>query len=160
MKFGGEYHSVKDSSFDDFFSRDGLSLNDFSTYGAPSYNFAGNPNSPSVLGFEDLVWGAQGAVANSFENQFFTANGTRRANDLTRFRQHEWDLFAQDTWKVNSRFTAIAGIRYAFNGVPFEENANFANFYGDASAPLPAVGFSASPLGPGTGLSSMRTVGS
>jgi hypothetical protein len=152
VKFGGEFHSVKDTSFDDFSSRDLLSLNDFSTYGTPSYNFAGDPNSPSVLPFEDLVWGAQGAVANSLENQFFTANGTRRANDLTRFRQHEWDVFAQDSWKVNSHFTAIAGIRYAFNGVPFEENANFANFYGNASAALPASGFfSFTTVGPGTG---------
>jgi len=152
IKLGGEYHSVKDTSFDDFFSRDGLTLNDFSTYGAPSYNFAGNPNSPTVLPFEDLIWGAQGSVANSSENQFFTANGTRRANDLTRFRQHEWAIFGQDTWKVNSHLTAIAGIRYAFNGVPFEENANFSNFFGNASAVLPASGFvSFTPVGPGTG---------
>jgi hypothetical protein len=152
MKFGGEYHSVKDTSFDDFSSRDLLALNDFTDYQALSYNFAGDPKSPSVLPFEDLIWGAQGAVANSFENQFFTANGTRRANDLTRFRQHEWALFGQDTWKVNTHFTAIAGIRYAFNGVPFEENGNFSNFFGDASVALPASGvFTFTPVGPGTG---------
>jgi hypothetical protein len=65
MKFGGDCHSVKDTTFDVFFSRDGLALNDFSTYGVSSYKFAGNPNSPSVLPFEDLIWGAQGVVANS-----------------------------------------------------------------------------------------------
>jgi outer membrane receptor protein involved in Fe transport len=90
-------------------------------------NFAGDPNSPSVLSFQDLIWGAQGSVAETTENQFFTANGTRRGTDLTRFRQHEWDLFAQDTWKVSPRFTAILGLRYAFNGVPYEENGNFSN---------------------------------
>ena len=121
IKFGGEYRSVKDSSFDDFSSRDLLSLDNATTYGAPSYNF--NPNSPSIRAFEDLVWGATGAVANASENQFFTRSGTRRPNDLTRFRQHEWDIFAQDTWKITPRFTGIAGIRYAFNGVPYEETA-------------------------------------
>jgi hypothetical protein len=151
FKFGGEYRDVKDSSFDNFSSRDLLSLNTFTNYGALSYNIA-NPQSPNLLPFEDLVWGAQGSVANSSENQFFTKNGTRRANDLTRFVQHEWDVFAQDTWKVSPRFTAILGLRYAFNGVPYETNANFSNFYGDASAPLPSAGFFGfTDIGPGTG---------
>jgi hypothetical protein len=152
VKAGAEYRSVKDSSYDDFSSRDLLSLDNDTTYGAPSYNFAGNPNSPTVRSFEDLVWGATGAVANATENQFFTPNGTRRATDLTRFRQHEWALFAQDTWKASSHFTVIVGLRYAFNGVPYEENGNFANFYGDASAAVPSSGyFSFTPVGPGTG---------
>lgn len=150
MKFGGEYRSVKDNSYDNFYSRDLLSLNDYSTYLAPSYTF--NSNSPSYLPFEDMVWGAQGAVANAYESQFFTANGTRRGNDLSRFRQHEWALFAQDTWKITPRFTAIYGLRYEFNGVPYEKDGNFSNFYGDASAPLPTVGyFSFTRVGPGSG---------
>ena len=152
MKFGGEYRSVKDNNYDNFYSRDLLSLNTFGDFGIPSYNFNGNPDSPSVSPFEDLVWGAQGGVANNFETQFFTRAGDRRANDLSRFRQHEWAVFGQDTWKVNSRFTAILGIRYAFNGVPYEKDGNFSNFYGDASAPVPAVGyFSFTSVGPGTG---------
>ena len=151
LKFGGEFRSVKDNSFDNFSSRDTLSLNTYSTYGAPSYNIA-NPDSPNLAPFEDLVWGAQGSVANSFENQFFTKAGTRRGSDLTRFQQHEWNIFAQDTWKVSPKFTAILGLRYAFNGVPYEKDGNFANFYGDASAPFPASGyFSFTPVGPGTG---------
>ncbi len=48
VKFGGEYRSVKDTSYDNFSSRDLLSLNDYSTYGptALSYNFAGDPTLP------------------------------------------------------------------------------------------------------------------
>jgi hypothetical protein len=153
MKFGGEYRSVKDNNYDDFSSRDTVTFDNFSNFQAQSYNFNGpDPNvSPVGSQFEDLIWGAQGAVSNNAENQFFTRQGVRRANDLSRFRQHEWAAFAQDTWKVNSRFTAILGIRYAFNGVPYEKDGNFANFYGDASVATPANGFVFTSVGPGTG---------
>ncbi len=152
LKFGGEYRNVRSSSFDNFSSRNLLELNNFTQFQAPAYQFAGDPNSPSVETFQDLIWGAQGSVANSSENQFFTGSGVRRADDTTRFHQNEWDIFAQDTWKATTRLTAIAGMRYAFNGVPFETGANFSNFFGDASAPLPAVGyFQFTQVGPGTG---------
>jgi hypothetical protein len=152
LKFGGEYRSIKDSSYDNFSSRDTLAFNVFSTNGVNSYQWDGDPNSPTINAFEDLIWGAQGAIANETENQFFTKDGTRRSSDLTRFRQHEWALFGQDTWKVTPKFTAIIGLRYEFNGVPYENDGNFSNFYGDASAPLPSVGyFSFTDVGPGTG---------
>jgi hypothetical protein len=152
MKFGGEYHSVKDSNYDNFYSREQITLNAYSTYGADAYTFAGNPNSPSYTSFQDIVFGRQGAVANVNEYQFFTRQGIRRSSDLARFRQHEWAAFAQDTWKVNPRLTFIYGIRYAFNGVPYEKDGNLSNFYGNAYAPLPSVGyFSFTSVGPGTG---------
>ncbi len=152
LKFGGEFRSVKDSSYDDFGSRNLLSLNTNTNENAIAYTFSGNPNSTSINPFEDLISGAQGSVANTTENQFFTRTGVRRSSDLTRFQQHEFAVFAQDTWKVSPRFTTILGIRYAFNGVPYEKDGNFSNFYGDASAPLPSVGyFSFTPVGPGTG---------
>ncbi|GGG67406.1 TonB-dependent receptor [Edaphobacter dinghuensis] len=153
MKFGGEYRSVKDTNYDDFSSRDALTFDNYSNFQAKSYTFNGPDPSLSPVGsqFEDLIWGAQGVVSNNTENQFFTREGVRRGNDLSRFRQHEWALFAQDTWKVNSRFTAILGLRYAFNGVPYEKDGNFANFYGNASTATPANGFVFTSVGPGTG---------
>ena len=151
FKFGGEWRDVKDSNYDNFFSRNSLSLNDYFNFGVPAYNFAGNAKSPSVTDFQDLVWTLTGAVANSSEYQFFEANGTRRGTDYTRFVQHEWAAFAQDTWKLTPRFTAILGLRYEFNGVPFESSGNFSNFYGDASVKQPAGGFTFTRVGPGTG---------
>ena len=151
VKFGGEFRNVKDSSYDDFSSRLAVTLDNYSNFAASAYKFAGNQNSPSLLNFEDFVWGAQGAASTIFENQFFNSNGTRRASDLTRFTQREWDLFAQDTWKLTPKFTAILGIRYAFNGVPFERDGNFSNFYGDSSIATPAAGFTFTNVGPGTG---------
>jgi len=152
IKFGGEFRSVKDNNFDNFSSRSLLSLNAYTTFHASSWNWAGNPKSPTIRDFQDLVWGAQGAVANQLENQFFTRAGVRRGDDLTRFRQHEWALFAQDTWKVNPRLSLILGLRYTHNGVPYEKDGNLSNFFGDASAPVPSVGyFTFTPVGPGTG---------
>ena len=157
VKFGGEFRSVKDSNYDNFSSRDLLSLNVWDDYAhasganADAYTFA-NTDSPSYRTFENLVWGAQGAVANNSEYQFFSRNGARRPSDLTRFQQHEWAIFAQDTWKISPRLTAILGMRYGYNGVPYEKDGNFSNFYGNASAPLPAAGyFTFTPVGPGTG---------
>ena len=152
IKFGGEFRSVKDSSYDNFYSREQLTLDQYSNTGVDAYTFNGNQNSPSYTNFQDLVYARVGAVATVNENQFFTRAGIRRANDLTRFQQHEFAVFAQDTWKVSPRLTLIYGLRYAYNGVPYEKDGNFSNFYGDASAPLPAVGyFSFTPVGPGTG---------
>jgi Carboxypeptidase regulatory-like domain/TonB dependent receptor len=151
VKFGGEFRNVKDSDYDDFFARDGIVLTNYSFYGAPAYNWNGDPNSPSFLGFQDMIWGTTGAVAEQTQNQFFTRQGVRQANDLTRFVQREWAIFAQDTWKITPRFTAIVGLRYEFNGVPFERDGNFANFYGNGSTVAPPQGFEFTAVGPGTG---------
>ncbi|MDQ1453046.1 MAG: hypothetical protein QOK38_2912 [Acidobacteriaceae bacterium] len=151
VKFGGEFRNIKDTDFDNFSSRELLSLTDFSDFGAPSYTFAGDPNSPSVTNFEDLIWGTTGAIAQQSQNQFFNRQGVRRPNDTTRFVQREWAVFAQDTWKITPRFTAILGLRYEFNGVPFERDGNFSNLYADASAPAPPNGFEFTLVGPGNG---------
>lgn len=150
LKFGGEFRSVKSNNSANFGSRNLLGLSVWDDFTADAYAFE-NRESPSYPSFENLVWGAQGVVSNSTETQFFTRTGVRRGTDYSRFRQHEWAIFAQDTWKASPRLTLIGGIRYAFNGVPYETDGNFANFYGDASAVTPVNGFVFTPVGPGTG---------
>ncbi len=147
IKFGGEFRDVKDNSYDNFSSRLAITLNNYSNFAASAYTYNGDQNSPGLLNFEDYVWGAQGVVSNIFENQFFTRAGVRRGSDLSRFIQHEWDLFGQDTWKVTPKFTAILGFRYAFNGVPYEHDGNYSNFYGDSSGATPAAGFTFTNIG-------------
>ncbi len=152
MKFGGEWRDIKDSSDDNFYQREQLALNVNSDFGIDAYTYNGDPNQASYSTFEDMVFGAQGAIANEYEYQFFDKAGNRKPNDLTRFVQREWAVFGQDSWKVLPRLTLIAGLRYEFNGVPFESGGNFSNFFGDASAPVPSVGyFSFTNVGPGTG---------
>ncbi|HEX6773236.1 MAG TPA: carboxypeptidase regulatory-like domain-containing protein, partial [Acidobacteriaceae bacterium] len=151
IKFGGEFRNVKDTNYDNFSSREAIALTNFTDYGAPAYVYNGDINSADALPFEDMVWGATGAIAQSLQNQFFTRAGARQANDLTRFVQREWAAFAQDTWKVTPRFTAILGLRYEFNGVPFERDGNFANFFGDGATATPPGGFPFTLVGPDTG---------
>lgn len=151
IKFGGEWRDVKDSSYNDFSSRDLLSLDVYTLDRVPSYAWNGNANSPSILSFEDMVWGVQGAVGNDTESQFFDHNGVRTPSDLKRWRQHEWGAFGQDTWKVTPKFTAILGFRYEFNGVPYENDGNLSDFYGDSAAVTPPGGFAFTTVGPGTG---------
>lgn len=156
FKFGGEFRSAKDNGFGNAGSRDLLALDVWGTIShengsnADAYAFV-NQNSASYPTFENLIWGAQGAVAGDSESQFFTGDGTRRASNLAHLRQHEWALFAQDTWRATPRLSLIGGIRYAFNGVPYEKDGLLSNFYGDASAPVPQNGFIFTPVGPGTG---------
>jgi len=152
LKFGGEFRSVKDADYDNFYSRNSLTFDNYENFGANSYAFGGPDGSPDQLAFEDLIWGATGVVSNTSEYQFFTRSGARRGSDLTHFQQHEWAIFGQDTWKASAKLTVIAGLRYAFNGVPYEKDGNFANFYGNASTVTPSVGyFSFTSVGPGTG---------
>ena len=53
-----------------------------------------------------------------FQAQFFDKAGTRQATDNKHFRQHEYDWYAQDTWKVRRNLTLTLGLRYQLDGVP------------------------------------------
>jgi len=51
-------------------------------------------------------------------NQFSPAGTTRVRN----YRTHEYHAFLQDDWKVRRNLTLNLGLRYEFNGVPFERD--------------------------------------
>ena len=65
-----------------------------------------------------------------FKAEFFNKGGTRVGTDDKKFRQHEYDWFGQDTWKIRRNLTLTLGLRYQLDGVPYEEKANFSNLFG------------------------------
>src|SRR5438309_1144459 len=125
---------------------------------------SGNPD----FVFQDMANTLLGVMDTEQQSQFFDKSGNRTANDLRRFRQHEYDFFVQDSWKVRRNLTLNFGLRYQFNGVPYEVDNNLSNLFENASGPAPdalnplttpgcdptlptSSGFTFTVVGPGTG---------
>ena len=83
------------------------------------------------------------------QTQFFNSGGTRTATDFREFVQHEYGVFLQDSWKVRSNLTINLGVRYEFNGVPFERNGNLSTLLTQQLSGTPPITFQT--VGPGTG---------
>jgi hypothetical protein len=128
----------------------------------------GTPKATPDTVFQDMANTLLGVMDTEQQNQFFDKSGNRTANDLRRFRQHEYDFFVQDSWKVRRNLTLNFGLRYQFNGVPYEVDNNLSNSFENASGPAPDAlnplttpgcdptlptcsGFTFTVVGPGTG---------
>jgi len=118
--------------------------------------FQGTVDATPDTVFQDMSAMLVGLMDTETQSQYFNKAGTRTADDLRRFRQHEYDFYVQDSWKVRSNLTLNVGLRYQFNGVPFEVDNNLSNLFQNASGPAPALpgggnGFTFTVVGPGTG---------
>ena len=142
MKFGSEFRFVFEDGFNSFFSRDLVTFNPFSNFGIPSID---GVTSSTV---QDMGWMLVGLADTQFQSQFFNKAGVRTATDNRRFRQREYGFYAQDSWKARSNLTFNFGLRYQFNGVPYERDGNFSNLFVDPSGPAP---FTFNLVGPGSG---------
>jgi hypothetical protein len=146
LKFGGDFRNVRSTSAFNFNSRDALSFNNFQNSGQKALAFTqANPDQAT----QDLAWFLVGGVSTQFQGQFFSKSGTRQGSDQKTFRQHEYDGFIQDSWKIKPYFTLNYGVRYQFNGVPFETNANFSNLFANPDTFGSSYTFTI--VGPGTG---------
>lgn len=154
FKFGGEFRKVFENGYNAFGSRTQDSFNMFTTFGLPIVNLDPNnpcdPNTGNNCGgiqFQNMASGLLGIVDAQSQTQYFDKNGNRRALDYLDFRQHEYGVYAQDSWKIRSNLTLTYGLRYQFNGVPFEVNNNLSNLFANTQGPAP---FTFSIVGPGT----------
>lgn len=132
FKFGFDFRDIKESGFDNFFSRRQVYLDEEGIYGYDAYGILANapPNDPGTA----LVDGANalwGLVIHDEQDQFFNKSATRQGTDGKTYRQHEFDWFAQDSWKVRRNLTLSYGLRYQLNSVPYEVNGNASNFLQD-----------------------------
>jgi len=150
FKFGGDFRNVGEGGDDNFFSRRQLNTASAGLGGPDLINFTA-PGAVESVQLADAASALYGFVYNDFSSEFFNKSGTREGTDNKQFRQHEYDGFAQDTWKVRPNFTLNLGLRYQFDSVPYEEGANLSNLLGDPSSFATGQNVVLSVVGPGTG---------
>ena len=138
FKFGVEARDAYSNSTNNYYSRPTLDFNNFANFGGifaliPS----GDPNIDANATLQDLVWTLFGTVGSVTQAQFFDKNGSRTADDYRGFRQKDFAAFAQDTFKVLPNLTLNYGLRYQFNGVPYEVNNLLSTLVTDPSGQAP-----------------------
>jgi Carboxypeptidase regulatory-like domain/TonB dependent receptor-like, beta-barrel len=138
FKFGVETRDAYSNSTNEFLSRPTLDFNNFANFGGVSaLTPIGDPNIDLNSTLQDMVWALFGAVGSVTQAQFFNKNGNRTADDLRGFRQKDFAAFAQDTFKILRNLTLNYGLRYQFNGVPYEVNDLLSTLFLDPSGPAP-----------------------
>jgi hypothetical protein len=150
FKFGFDFRNVGESGDDNFFTRRQLTTDSLFQFG---FN-PGLDNIPNAgESVEDAALALWGFVIQDQNAEFFDKYGTRQPTNTRFFRQHEYDWFVQDSWKVRRNLTLNLGLRYQLNGVPYEEHGNFSNLLQDPGAFATAQPVVFTIVGPGTGKS-------
>jgi outer membrane receptor protein involved in Fe transport len=142
LKFGSEFRFVYEDGFNAFSSRDYLTFNAFNNFDAASVAGVTDPT------IQNMGWMLVGLADTETQSQFFNKSGVRTPTDNRKFRQREYGFYAQDSWKFRSNLTFNLGLRYQFNGVPYEAGGNLSNLYMPANGPAP---FTFQLAGPGSG---------
>jgi len=142
LKFGSEFRFVFEDGFNAFQSRDYLTFNAFNNFDAASIAGVTDPT------IQNMGWMLVGLADTETQSQFFNKAAVRAPTDNRKFRQREYGFYAQDSWKFRSNLTLNIGLRYQFNGVPYEAGGNLSNLYVPANGPAP---FTFQLAGPGSG---------
>jgi len=155
FKFGADFRNVGEEGPNNFFSRRQVLTNAFFNTGAATAvnvldpaGFDISTQAGDTNQFQDAAAAYYGFVWEDVNAEFFNKAATRLPSDNKHFRQHEYDWFGQDTWKVRRNLTLTLGLRYQLDGVPYEESGSFSNLLGSPAGPAPLT---MTEVGPGTG---------
>ncbi len=151
IKAGGELRHIQENGYDDFGSRDTVTSSLYSDFGLPSYNLnfpASGATASTYSQLQNQIHFLMGNISNQSQSQYFNEAAVQTPTDNRHFRQHEYGLFVQDSWKALSNLTLSYGLRWEFNGVPYEANNNLSNLFVPANGPAP---FTFDIVGSGTG---------
>ena len=155
FKFGFDFRNIGEQGPNSFFSRREIDLSTFITQtgftliNAPSNDLCLDTFKNCTL--DNAATALYGFVGNDFAGEFFDKGGVRQGTDNKHFRQHEYDWFAQDAWKIRPNLTLTLGLRYQLDGVPFEERGNFSNLLADPGSFQAGQDVVMTVVGPGTG---------
>ncbi len=157
FKFGFDFRDVGENGFDNFTSRRQLTLDPMAAFGGfdpgSDVGLSLVANSPSNNPDRSLVDAADayyGLVIEDSNSQFFNKAAARQPSDIKFFKQHEFDWYGQDTWKIRPNFTLNLGLRYQLNGVPYETSGNFSNLLQDPASFATGQPVTFSVVGPGS----------
>jgi hypothetical protein len=164
FKFGFDFRDVGESGFDNFTSRRQLTLDPEQAF--EGFNPGQSATTPSGLvanapfladgtdpdrALVDSADAYYGLVIEDANSQFFNKTGVRQPSDNKNFKQHEFNWYGQDTWKIRSNLTLNVGLRYQLNGVPYETSGNLSNLLQDPGSFATGQPLTFTVVGPGSG---------
>jgi hypothetical protein len=147
IKVGGEFRYVFENGYTAFGSRPSVDFTAFGNFGIQIVNCSAACSNDEVL--QTLAAALLGVPGIQNQTQFFNKGGQRTATDFRQYVQHEYGAFVQDSWKVRNNLTIQLGLRYEFDGVPFERGSNLSNLLDQQASDTPPITFQT--VGPGTG---------
>lgn len=152
FKFGFDFRNVKESGFDNFFSRRSLTLDPARAFGGYDPGLVANePANDPGTALVDAANAYWGFVIEDSQSQFFNKGATRQTTDNKIYIQHEYDWFAQDAWKIRRNFTLSLGLRYQYNAVPYEVHGNASTILQDPGSYAAGQDVVFTNVGAGTG---------